>query len=182
MGPSVIINGSDVQTINVTGVNFRAGLSLTVRNSLGVATTYNGASITSQTSTSFNAVVLLLTAGTYELTVTNTDGTTSGVFTLIANPQPQITAVRAQGGGSTITKSDASQTIEITGLHFATGLSYIVNGPGTGAVLHGGADVSDLTPTFFRAAVRLHVEGDWTIEVVNANGVRSALFAFRVTN
>lgn len=175
-GPSPVVNSTSMQTIAVSGVNFRAGLSLVVRAPNGVATTYNGASITGQTSTAFSAQVLLSSFGLYELTVRNADGLESGVYSLVVNPIPLVTEVVPFG----LTKSDTPQVIQVTGLHFASGLSYVIKGPDTGAVLHGSADVSSLTATSFRGVATLNVAGDWSITVINANGVSSAQFAFRV--
>lgn len=176
VGPSTLVNGTGTQTINVTGVNFRAGLSLIVKDTLGVSTTYNGASITGQTSTSFAAQVLFLASGTYTLTVHNSDGFDSGAFPFVINARPVVTAV----GPSTLTASSSTQVLDITGVAFGTGLTYVLNGPGTGAVLHGGADVTNLTATSFKAAAVLSVAGDWTITVISAAGVSSAQFAFHV--
>ncbi len=176
VGPTGLINASSAQTISITGVNFRSGLSLIVRHASGASATYNGASITGETATSFNAQVVLNSAGPYDLTVRNADGLESGVFTLTVHARPIVTAV----GPSAILAIDGDQTILVTGINFEPGLTFVVKGPATGAVGHGTADVSDRTSVFFRARCRLHVAGDWTITVVNASGVASAEFAFRV--
>lgn len=176
VGPGALVNSSEVQTITIAGVNFRSGLSLIVRNALGVSTTYNGASITAQTATSFSAQVLLPTAGAYQLTVRNSDGLESGLFSLIVNATPIVTAV----GPSTLVASTSTQTIDVTGLAFGSGLSYVLNGPGTGATLHGPSDVTNLTPTSFKGVGVFPVAGNWTITVINASGVQSAQFSFRV--
>ena len=173
--PDVIVNSSVAQTIAVAGVNFRAGVSLIVRNALGETATYNGASLTAVTATSFSAQILMTVAGAYQLSVRNADGTESSPFTLVVSATPVVTMVTGA-----LSASLQPQLFDVYGLHFQPGLSFVLKGPDTGAVRYGSVNVTALETSHFRATATLPVQGDWTITVINANGVASAEFAFHV--
>lgn len=75
--PSGLRTSTTPQTLSVEGTRFEAGLFVTVTNPAGNVQTLGGEAIRNLTTTAFQLTVLLDTAGSHQLVVTNRNGQTS---------------------------------------------------------------------------------------------------------
>ena len=77
LSPDPPTSSSTAQTITVTGDRFTAGLTVLLDAPNGAWTTYSGGAINVQSATSFTATVMLNSAGVWDITVHNPDGSES---------------------------------------------------------------------------------------------------------
>jgi hypothetical protein len=164
--------GSSPQVLTVSGEGFVTGLSLTVTTPNGGTQYFKGADVQSPRESSFQVSMILATAGTYTLVVTNPDGGMSAPFALrvpAAAEKPVIDAVTP----SKASVLPEAQVLRVEGKRFMPGLAVSVTDP-TGTVTNAsGNDVMEVTPTGFRVSVVLALEGQYTLIVTNPDGAVS---------
>ncbi len=81
--PASTTHSSAAQIVQLTGTGFSAGLTVTVTDPSGAAMTFAGTELGATTSTTCQLAPVLSVVGTYSVYVTNADGQTSNVVTLI---------------------------------------------------------------------------------------------------
>jgi hypothetical protein len=186
VAPQAPARSATAQALTITGVNFSAGLSLTVVDPDGRKTNHTGAAIQARSATSFKVSVVLAARGAYTLIVTNPDGAASDPFVLKntteaeppaqARPAPKIDRVLP----GEVTKDPQPQTLAVTGDHFAQGLSVSLTDPiGTVFVIKGSA-LGTVTATSFTMSLVIEMAGEYTVMVTNPSGESSNTVMIKV--
>lgn len=172
--------GSSPQVLTVSGEGFLPGLSLAVTTPNGGTQYFKGADVQSPRESSFQVSMVLATAGTYSLVVTNPDGGMSAAFALKV-PAAAETPIIDSVAPSKASVSPNAQVLRVDGKRFVSGLVVNVIDP-TGTVVNvGGNDVMDITPTSFRVSVMLGLEGQYTLTVTNPDGAVSNAVSLAAT-
>ncbi len=167
------------QSLQVSGINFQANLTIDVFNSSGtkVGTLSGPGQVQSVTPNSFTMVVFLgSSAGTFGIEVINPDGGRSPRFTFPAvAPNPSVNSLNP----NPLSLFNANQSVQVFGNNFQTNLTVdVFNSSGTKiGTLSGSAQVQNVTPNSFTMVVFLGSSAaTFGIEVVNPNGGRSPRF------
>ena len=181
--PRAPLPNATPQVITITGTNFLAGVSLSLRLPGGGKLNYAGPEIRERRDTSFQVSVVLAAAGAYTLTATNPDGSTSEPFVVTvpaaarpAAATPKIDRVLPDQ----VTKDPQPQVLKVSGEHFAVGLSVSLTDPiGTVYLLKSPA-VSAITATSFDVSIVFEMTGDYALMVTNPTGASSNNVTFKV--
>ena len=131
VAPQAPSPATTAQMLTVNGSNFSSGVTLSVAGPDGKKMNYPGSAIVARRDTSFQAAVLLATAGDYTLIATNQDGTASNPFTLkVAAPAQRAAAPKIdQVLPDHLTKDPQPQVVTVRGERFAQGLSVSLTDP-----------------------------------------------------
>lgn len=173
VAPTPLKPAKAAQALTITGSGFASGLTLMVTTPGGQSQRFTAGDVKSARETSFEVSILLSTAGTYSLVVTNPNGDASEPFAL--------TVGSAGGAGPRIdrtqpdhaTRDPQPQVIKLVGQNFAAGLSITVTDPiGTATVIAGSA-VGDVTPATATLSVVLDKSGQYSIMITNPTGESS---------
>jgi hypothetical protein len=186
-GPSPMISaisptsptaGPANQQIHVSGSGFQPGLTVTV-NYPGGSSTLSGNQILNVTTTGFDILALLGTAGSYSIRVNNPGGAQSNTFGFqVQTPPltpPEITSISP----ASPTASQANQQVRVNGSGFQTGLTVTVNYPGGSSTLSGN-QILNVTALGFDMVALLGTAGSYSIRVNNPGGGQSNTFGFLV--
>lgn len=169
--PATLVASPDPQTITITGTGFRSDLSLVLNSSAG-AITLSGAQIVNVTSTSFQAIATVALAGNYTFQVTVPSRPASNVLATAVHPP---STVIGRISPTTIIASPQPQVITLSGASFQNGLTLSVTLDGGSPAVVGGADIMNVTPTFFEARVTV-AGGHYTFKVTNPDATTSNIF------
>jgi hypothetical protein len=171
VAPAALTQNNAPQLLTVLGRNFSSSLQLAVTLPDQSQLVLAGTDIQAPQATSFEAVLPLLLAGTYQMTVTNGDGTTSAPFkvTVAADPSRSAPVI------STLTPAQAQhgvdpQVVTIGGVNFTAGVTLSVTSPANVVTMVGGASVRDMSSTSIEASVVLASPGSYALAVVDATG------------
>lgn len=173
------------QTVAVSGTNFQAGLTVSVRPRAG--SMLSGIQIQNVTSTSFQMIITLADAIDYTLLVINPGGLESNAFgfgaILLALPPPPspLTPSISSISPSSPTASASIQTVTVNGSSFQAGLTVTVGLPGGGSSTLSGGTIQSVTLASFQMIILLADAGNYTLRVTNPAGLQSNVFAFSVT-
>src|SRR5579862_438917 len=165
------------QLITVSGRNFIERLTVSVTTPSGAVDQYRDRSIQDLRETSFQAAVVLASAGTYRLSVTNPDGKTSSPFTMTVKA-PAATPTISGIDPAELHKSMNQQTLTVRGAQFVPGLSATVTDPAGNVVTISGGAIGQVTSTSARVTATLELAGDYSIVVTNPSGAVSNSFGF----
>ncbi len=172
--PAILLVGGP-QIIRVDGVNFQAGLSVTVTPPHGSPIQLGGSQLLNFTPTSFQFSLTLSMSGYYSLVVTNPDGGVSSPMSFMVGAlTPVVTGVSAN-----LQPYASIQIITVYGGNFQSGLSVLINGPGISQQLTSGA-ISNLTSTSFQLNLSLPAVGNYSLVAVNPGNMQSNVFSFTV--
>lgn len=181
VAPNPIGPSPTSRVLTVSGEGFMAGLSLMVTTPGGGSRVFQDADIQQRRESSFQVSMVLATAGTYSLVVTNSDGGMSAPFQLkvaaAATGAPVINSVTP----ARTTAQPGAQALRVDGKLFAQGLTVYVTDPTGQVAIVSGNDVTDVTPSGFRVSVVLGMEGQYTLDVKNPDGGTSNSFSVTVT-
>lgn len=173
VAPAAPAPSTKPQLLTIAGQDFLPQLTLTVAEPGGNRNVFQGDAIRARTNTSFQVSLVLATAGTYSLVVTNTDGGISPPFAIgVKAPSPAADVpIIEKIDPSEPTKRQDAQPLIIHGQKFSSGLRAIVTDPM-------GADVPELTvakvtPNSFELTIRLEHAGEYTMVVSNPSGAVS---------
>ncbi len=173
VSPPAPVPNSHGQSLTISGKDFLPGLTLDVITPGGQTQSLAGDVIALRNSSSFDVSILLDTAGTYSMKVTNTDGGMSAPFSLqvraAAAPAPAIAIDRITP--DLPVKNSAPQTLHGEGRNFSSGLTATVNGPAGNEVAS--PVIDKVTATTFDLTELLDQAGDYAISVRNAAGAAS---------
>jgi len=169
------------QMVFVGGVNFAAGLTVSLTSPSGVTATLDPSAVQNVTSTTFQMTVLLPEVGTYSMTVTNPSGKTSAPATFVVKaPEtpapPQVTGVSP----SAPVVSTSAQPVYVFGTGFATGLTVQLTAPDGTTSTIAGASINVGSSTVFQMMLTLSQAGQYTFRVSNPSGLTSTAWAFTV--
>ncbi|MBV9759775.1 MAG: Ig-like domain-containing protein, partial [Acidobacteriaceae bacterium] len=168
VSPSNVSTGSNNQTITVTGAGFQSGLTVPISYP-GGSGVLSGSQIQSVTSTSFQVLVTFNNPGTYTISVTNPNGSTSNTAQITATSRgPTISQVSP----SSVSTGSGNQTITVTGSNFQSGLTVPISYPGGSGVLSG-SQIQSVTSTSFQVLITFNNPGTYTISAKNPDGSTS---------
>jgi IPT/TIG domain len=177
VSPASLTASAAAQSITVTGSHFESGL--TVELTLGSDTvTVSGAQIANVTPTSFQASVVVATAGSYAIRVTVPGAQPSNAIDVIVQAPMQgpisTDPYIARVSPSVIEPSTGSQTITVIGANFQSGIQLAITRMSNGVTgLVGGLSITNVTPTSFDARVVLGSEGDYRLQARYFEGASS---------
>lgn len=184
--PTPIVVNASGQVLTVTGTGFAPGLTVEVM-AQGNTTTFTGAAIQGQRSTTFEISVVLTQPGAATLAVRNTDGGVSEPFpvNIVAGPAPTPTPpsipVIDRIDPERATRSTEVQPLTLSGTLFARGVRITLTDPtGVVRVLDSGA-IEAVTPTSVRFRAVLDVSGEYTFTATNPDGTSSNTVTVQVT-
>jgi hypothetical protein len=161
------------QVLMVQGANFAEGLSLTVTTPAGAAQKFQGQDIRERKADSFQVAVVLATAGTYSLTVTNPDGTTSAPYALSVQATQAAAPMIDRVMPESVPRDTRPQDLVVEGRRFEQGLKVTIEMPDGQSIVVQGDQVRDLTPTSFKISVVLDMQGTHNLFVANPSGAKS---------
>ncbi|MCL5287167.1 MAG: Ig-like domain-containing protein, partial [Acidobacteria bacterium] len=175
--PQVQVNVS--QTITVQGSNFQPGLTVTAFFPGGGSSTLSGSQIQNVTAGSFQASMVLNSAGIWGIRVNNPDGQQSNTFNFTVTAAPPLISSVVP---SSYPPSNSNQTMTINGSNFVSGATLSFGSPSSGTIP---STASKLT---FVSSSQLSYQfnngsdaGTWTVVVINPDGQRSNPGSFTVT-
>ncbi|MCL4524865.1 MAG: Ig-like domain-containing protein, partial [Acidobacteria bacterium] len=174
--PQVQVNVS--QTITVQGSNFQPGLTVTAFFPGGGSSTLSGSQIQNVTAGSFQASMVLNSAGIWGIRVNNPDGQQSNTFNFTVTAAPPLISSVVP---SSYPPSNSNQTMTINGSNFVSGATLSFGSPSSGTIP---STASKLT---FVSSSQLSYQfnngsdaGTWTVVVINPNGQTSNSVSFVV--
>jgi pseudomonalisin len=177
LGPNPMTGSTGAQPLTITGSGFLSGTGLrVVVGYTGSTTTLSGGQIAFVSSTQLLAVVNVgTTARTWTVQVVNPNGLASGTVNLqvVAPPVPPAIASLSP---NPMTRSAAAQTLTINGSGFLTGsgLRIVLSSNGLSTTLQGTA-IQSASASQIKVTVNVGATlRNWTVQVVNPNGMASA--------
>jgi surface antigen len=172
------------QNILVYGSNFQPNLSvLTTFPNGQPGPTLSGAQIVNVTAGSFTMKITFgdTGAGTWKIKVQNPDGATSNIYSFPVRSPNALPPVVGSILPLSPTASSVNQPVTVTGTNFTSGLSVETVFPnGQPGPTLSGLQITDIAPNTFKMWITLGNQGNWTIRVKSADGLRSNSFTFSV--
>lgn len=159
------------QLVTVTGRDFSSGVRFAVTLPDQSQLVLAGSDIQAPQPTSFQAVLPLLLAGKYQLTVTNSDGSSSAPFTLIVAPDPSRSAPVISALTPALAQHAADpQLVTLGGVNFSPELTLSVTSPSNVVTTVSGTSLRDLSTTSIEASVVLATPGAYALAVTDPQG------------
>jgi hypothetical protein len=172
--PQAPVASGAPQTLLIRGERFFTALELTITPPGGGTFAVPPAAIQALQSSSFQATLVLESAGTHVLTVRNANGDASPPFTLVVLGTPGATAPQIFGiAPSSLVRGTQLQEISIQGANFAAGLVVQITEPDATLTQHTGSAISGLTSTQFQLTMAFTKVGNYSLRVVNPSGESS---------
>jgi hypothetical protein len=169
--PGSPVQNNAPQLVTVAGRNFSGGLQLAVTLPDQSRLVLAGTDIQAPQPTKFEAVLPLLLAGTYQLVVSNSDGTSSSPFKLIVAADPSRTAPVISALTPALAQHGTDpQIVTLGGINFTSDLTLSVTSPANVVTTVGGTSLRDLSATSIQASVVLASAGAYALAVVDPQG------------
>ena len=170
VAPTALQPSAAPQVLTISGERFLSGLILEVRNPGGVTTPISGTNIQLSNSASFSASVLLDVAGTYTLTVRNSNNELSNSFLVVVRTitasTPTLTGVSPFG----VPRSLQPTFLTFTGTNLGPFVTVtIVDAAGVVQNLPASA-VTSATPTSLQVQLVMNTAGVYAFAVSNGQG------------
>jgi len=178
--PSIVDVSTAPQVMRFSGANLGSSYSLVMISPGGSITEIPPSQLQVLGSDTFQATVMLPSAGIYAFEIKSQAGEVSNPFELtVGNVSgfPTITSVIP----SAVQASAQARSFSIFGTHFESGLTVVLAGPdGTISTVSPG-DVIVINDTTFQANLLLSKVGAYLVSVVNPSGGSSNLMSIAVT-
>jgi hypothetical protein len=176
--PAPLANYSAEQVVTVFGGGFAAGIAASVTGPDGRTTLLSSAKVKVESSSKVLLTARFRVAGTYQLRLTNREGTAGPVAIPVTDaPQPVIIG----HSPAPVLRSDAEQIITFQGSGFRNNLSLTVAQPSGGGPTIYGLPIRNLTATQFQASMKLDRLGGYSVYVNDPDGAQSKPYNFQVS-
>ena len=163
------------RSLNIIGVNFKEGLTLTLIDPEGSSTKLASEQIISVKPTTISANAKLGKAGSWKVQVVNPDGAQSNSRDFTVPGKPLIRTVSAVAFSAS-----SAQPLDIVGENFQNGLAVTLINPAGQVSSVSGDDIVSVKPAEVFAKATLGKAGRWKAIVMNSGGEASDAFEFGV--
>jgi hypothetical protein len=163
------------QLVRVQGLNFRAGLSLSVRDPSGRSVTIPNLAIQNQLSTSFQASVVLDSIGAYGFVVVQSDGDSSVSFLVNVRGIPPLAPIIDSVSPASTVRSAVAQLVSLAGHDFDPSLTVQIVDPQSLLTQLNRSNLSASTDSLIEFSMILDKAGNYTISLWTALGPASNL-------
>jgi hypothetical protein len=182
LSPNPVTGQNAQQTVTVTGANFSAGSSVTLRDKTNGGTFHKAGVLASATELSFSAN-FTTAAATWSIAVVNADGKTSAEVDFEVRAPTSLTPSLTSITPSTYTTMLSNQTMTLSGGGFQAGATLAFVTPGGVAIASSASKLTFVSDSQLRYQFNSGGEaGTWRVRVNSADGLRhSAELTFTVT-
>jgi hypothetical protein len=178
--PLPLIRSDIGQIVTISGLGFRAGLTLRVTDPNGSSVSLAGAAILNLSSTSFKAAVTLPIAGRYSVVVQQQDGETSSQLSFdVFDPPPATPKIDSVSPDLTIIDSEP-QPVALIGSRFAASFTLRIVDPDGVVIERTTPDYSLSGDSLIQLMMVFNKLGAYTFSLRHATGVVSNTIEVRV--
>ncbi len=174
LGPASPTAAMAAQSVQITGTNFQAGVTLVLTDPQGRQRPVAPADITDVHPTVFKANLPLDLPGPWKIVVQNPPADASPGFIFTVSGPPTVTALNPAAP----VHNAAAQKLTFTGIGFMSGVKVAVTDP-NGAVSN--TTVTTVTSTSVDVQAILVAVGVWRAVITNPGGQAAGAFQFNVT-